>query len=129
GPRAGPPAWRVRVPAEWHVREVRRMSIRDHREPRRPAVGTSLPAVRSTNQDPDYALPAARRPSTRAAFSLRINGRTSGLMVKVSKSLSHRSGVSNGKSEPKSTFSRRSVLAYVTSCRGKYFGDHPDRSM
>src|SRR5450631_475097 len=39
-------------------------------------------------------------PSSRAALSLRISGRTSGLMSSASKSASHRSGVITGKSEP-----------------------------
>ena len=41
-------------------------------------------------------LRAGPSPSSRIAFSFRINGRTSGLMSSVSKSASQRSGVMNG---------------------------------
>jgi hypothetical protein len=54
-------------------------------------------------------------PSSLAAFSLRISGRTSSLNGASAKSASQRSGVSSGKSEPKSTFSRSCVFAYWTS--------------
>ena len=62
-------------------------------------------------------------------MSLRISGRTSGLMSSASKSRSQRSGVITGKSVPNRTFSRSSVLAYWTRLGGKYFGDQPERSM
>src|SRR3990172_7227311 len=70
-----------------------------------------------------------RRPSSRAAFSFRISGRTSSLNGACSKSASQRSGVISGKSEPKRTFVRSCVFAYLTSCGGKYFGDQPERSI
>src|SRR6266436_1450209 len=72
---------------------------------------------------------AGSRPSRRAAFCLRIFGLTSSLTGRAAKSASQRSGVSSGKSEPNRTLSCSSVLAYCTSCGGKYFGDQPDRSM
>ena len=40
-----------------------------------------------------------------------------------------RSGVSTGKSVPKSILCFSSVFAYWMRIGGKYFGDHPDRSM
>lgn len=58
-----------------------------------------------------------------------ISGRTSGLISRFSKSRIQRSGVIAGKSEPNSTLSRSSVLAYRTSSGGNYFGDQPDKSM
>src|SRR4029453_3082411 len=73
--------------------------------------------------------PDARRPNSFAAFSFMISGRTSSLIAMPSKSFIHRSGVMTGKSEPKSTLCFNSELAYCTSCGGKYFGDHPERSM
>src|ERR1700722_5518354 len=66
---------------------------------------------------------------SRAAFSLRMSGRTSSLISIFSKSDNQRSGLIIGQSEPKSTFFLRSVLQYWTRIFGKYFGDQPDRSM
>ena len=66
---------------------------------------------------------------SRAAFSLRMSGRTSSLISILSKSDNQRSGLIIGQSEPKSTFFLRSVLQYWTRIFGKYFGDQPDRSM
>ena len=54
-------------------------------------------------------------PSSRAAFCLRTSGRTSSLKSARAKSSSQRSGVINGKSDPKRTRSRSSVFAYWTS--------------
>src|SRR5581483_5881134 len=70
----------------------------------------------------------ARR-SSRDALRFRIFSLTSGLMSSLAKSASQRSGVSSGKSEPNSTLSCSSEFAYCTRIGGKYFGDHPDRSM
>ena len=58
-----------------------------------------------------------------------ISGRTSGLMLRFSKSVIHRSGVITGKSVPNSTLCRSRLPAYCTSWGEKYFGDQPDRSM
>jgi hypothetical protein len=66
---------------------------------------------------------------SRAAFSLRMSGRTSSLISIFSKSDNQRSGLIIGQSEPKSTFVLRSVLQYWTRIFGKYFGDQPERSM
>jgi hypothetical protein len=66
---------------------------------------------------------------SRAAFSLRMSGRTSSLISIFSKSDNQRSGLIIGQSEPKSTFFLRSVLQYWMRIFGKYFGDQPDRSM
>src|SRR5690606_10254031 len=77
----------------------------------------------------DTPSSAVASPSRRTALSLRIFGRTSSLMSRLSKSRRHRSGVSSGKSDPKSTLSCSSEFACCTSCGGKYFGDQPDRSM
>src|ERR1700729_3013395 len=66
---------------------------------------------------------------SRAAFSLRMSGRTSALISIFSKSDNQRSGLIIGQSEPKSAFFLRSVLQYWTRIFGKYFGDQPDRSM
>ena len=52
-----------------------------------------------------------RNPRSRIAFSFRISGRTSSRIGSSAKSASQRSGVMKGKSEPKSTFSRRRVFA------------------
>jgi len=49
-------------------------------------------AVGDEATQPNYFI----KPSSRAAFSLRISGRTSGLMSSVSKSAIQRSGVSTG---------------------------------
>jgi len=68
-------------------------------------------------------------PSSRAALSLKMPGLTSSLIAIFSRSAIHRSGVSTGKSVPNSTLSFSSVFAYCTRMGGKYFGDHPDRSM
>ena len=59
----------------------------------------------------DADLRPHRRPSSRAAFSFRISGRTSSLNSACSKSFSQRSGVISGKSEPKRTRSRSCVFA------------------
>ena len=67
--------------------------------------------------------------SSRFAFSFRISGRTSSLKPASAKSLSQRSGVISGKSLPNSIRSLSRVLAYCTSCGGKYFGLQPDRSI
>src|SRR6185369_11119571 len=68
-------------------------------------------------------------PSSFAAFSLRINGRTSGLIGSFSNSASQRSGRITGLSLPNSTRSFSSVLAYWTSLGSKYLGDQPDKSI
>lgn len=57
------------------------------------------------------ALQGVVRPSSRAALSFRIFGRTAGLTSSWSKSASQRSGVISGKSEPNSTLSCSSELA------------------
>src|SRR5450756_308367 len=67
--------------------------------------------------------------SSLTAFSFMISGRTSALIGSFSKSSSQRSGEITGLSVPNRTLCLSSVLAYCTSCGGKYFGDQPDRSM
>src|SRR5581483_6169809 len=79
--------------------------------------------------DPPVHALAAPRPSSLMAFSLRISGFTSGLILSVAKSLNHRSGVMTGQSEPNSTLCLRRLLAYLTRIGGKYLGDQPDRSI
>ena len=69
------------------------------------------------------------RPSSFAAFSFRISGRTSGLIGSLSNSASQRSGWITGLSLPNRIRSFSSVFAYCTSFGSKYFGDQPDRSM
>src|SRR5579864_9211601 len=68
-------------------------------------------------------------PRSLAAFSFRIRGLTSSRNGAASKSAIQRSAVIIGWSEPNNTLFLSRVLAYCTSSGGKYFGDHPERSI
>ena len=68
-------------------------------------------------------------PSSRRALSFRISGRTSSRNGAFSKSASQRSGVIAGQSEPNRTLREIKEFQYFTRISGKYFGDHPDRSI
>src|SRR5882757_6760363 len=63
------------------------------------------------------------------AFSFRMRSWISGLNPASLKSLIHRSGAINGKSDPNSILRFSCVFAYWTNWGGKYLGDQPDRSM
>src|SRR6202011_4133795 len=69
------------------------------------------------------------RPRSFAALSLKMPGFTSSRMAIFSTSDIQRSGVSTGKSVPKSILCFSSVFAYWMRIGGKYFGDQPDKSM
>src|SRR5699024_2526361 len=71
----------------------------------------------------------AHRPRTPTALPFMISGTASSLMPSCSKSPIHRSGVMSGKSEPNSALCLSIDPIARVSCGGKYFGDHPDRSM
>src|SRR5215218_3789667 len=71
----------------------------------------------------------APSPSSFFAFSIMIFGRTSSRKGASAKSLSQRSGLITGKSEPNSTLSWSRVLAYWIREGEKYFAEKPERSM
>ena len=80
---------------------------------RNPQVGSAA-SWRRTLERGELTQPpaqAAPRRSSFIAFSLRMSGRTSGLMSSVSKSRSQRSGLITGQSEPNSILCRSSEFA------------------
>ena len=105
------------------------LAVHDRHPLRGPAGAPGYPRAHAVVAQPRHPFQPVTRPSSLAALCFKIFSLTSGLMSSFAKSASQRSGVSSGKSEPNSTLSASSEFAYCTRIGGKYFGDHPDRSM